>query len=82
MVKEMLLIFSGLLKIIFNSNHLLSVLISLELINLGLIIMSWQLNWTLTLWFLIMSVIHSIIGLLLLLLVIRFFGNDKSQNLL
>nr|YP_010132835.1 NADH dehydrogenase subunit 4L [Eucoleus annulatus]QWC93300.1 NADH dehydrogenase subunit 4L [Eucoleus annulatus] len=77
----MLLVISGLLKISFNNKHLLSVLISLELINLGLIVMTWQFNWVLTLWIMIMSVIHSILGLLLLLLIIRYFGNDKSFNL-
>lgn len=81
-IKEIVLIFSGVLKIIFNSNHLLRVLIRLELINLALIVMCWQLNWTLTIWILIISVIHRIVGLLLLLLIIRYFGNDKTYNLL
>nr|UAX03909.1 NADH dehydrogenase subunit 4L [Pseudocapillaria tomentosa] len=79
---ELFLILTAMFKLLFNSKHLLSILISFELMNLCLISMSWQNNWTITLWILIMSVAHSIIGFVLLLLMIRHYGNDKNLNLI
>nr|QXJ80366.1 NADH dehydrogenase subunit 4L [Trichuris mastomysi] len=79
---DLLLFFSGVIKIVFNYKHLLSIFISLELISLSLISMTWSFIWTQTMWFMIISVIHSVIGTLLLLLMMRQMGNDKTTNLM
>nr|QXJ80353.1 NADH dehydrogenase subunit 4L [Trichuris sp. KE396] len=79
---DLLLFFSGVIKIVFSYKHLLSIFISLELISLSLISMTWSFIWTQTMWFMIISVIHSVIGMLLLLLMMRQMGNDKTTNLM
>nr|QXJ80314.1 NADH dehydrogenase subunit 4L [Trichuris sp. ETH392]QXJ80340.1 NADH dehydrogenase subunit 4L [Trichuris sp. ETH232] len=79
---DLLLFFSGVIKIVFSYKHLLSIFISLELISLSLISMTWSFIWTQTMWFMIISVIHSVIGTLLLLLMMRQMGNDKTTNLM
>nr|YP_010692525.1 NADH dehydrogenase subunit 4L [Aonchotheca putorii]WBV76981.1 NADH dehydrogenase subunit 4L [Aonchotheca putorii] len=78
---ELMIILVALMKMTFTSKNLLSVLISLELVNLCIISMTWQSNWSFTLWILIMSVVHSIIGFMMLLMMIRQHGNDKNMNI-
>nr|YP_006702465.1 NADH dehydrogenase subunit 4L [Trichuris discolor]AFK81038.1 NADH dehydrogenase subunit 4L [Trichuris discolor] len=76
-----ILFISGVIKMLFKSYHLLTMFIALELISLSLIYMTWSSLWPQTMWFLAMSVIHSILGMLMLLLIMRQMGNDKNFNL-
>nr|QXJ80301.1 NADH dehydrogenase subunit 4L [Trichuris sp. 2 ARS-2017] len=78
---ESWLFISGSTKIVFWCKHLLTVFIGLELISLSLISMTWTYLWPQTMWFMMISVIHSVIGMLILLLVMRQMGNDKTLNL-
>nr|AGH27504.1 NADH dehydrogenase subunit 4L [Trichuris sp. GHL-2013] len=77
---SLMLFMTAFMKMLFNSSHLLSLLISLELMNLSIIILSWQVVWSQTIWFIVITVIHSVFGMLLLLLLMRQVGNDKSIN--
>nr|YP_006702478.1 NADH dehydrogenase subunit 4L [Trichuris ovis]AFK81051.1 NADH dehydrogenase subunit 4L [Trichuris ovis] len=77
-----ILFISALIKMLFKSYHLLTMFIALELISLSLIYMTWSSLWPQTMWFMTVSVIHSILGMLMLLLVMRQMGNDKNINLM
>nr|QXJ80327.1 NADH dehydrogenase subunit 4L [Trichuris sp. LO613] len=79
---DYLLFISAVIKTLFNYHHLLTIFISLELLSLSLISMTWSYMWSQTMWFLTLNVIHSVIGLLFLLLLMRQFSNDKSINLM
>lgn len=72
----------ALTKIMFNSKHLLTIFICLELITLSVIIGRWQVTWRQAMWFIVVTVIHRVFGILLLLLTIRQLGRDKSINLI
>nr|ALF03939.1 NADH dehydrogenase subunit 4L [Trichuris sp. TTB2] len=72
----------ALTKMMFNSKHLLTMFICLELITLSVIISSWQVTWSQAMWFMAVTVIHSVFGMLLLLLTMRQLGSDKSTNLI
>nr|BAV82894.1 NADH dehydrogenase subunit 4L [Trichuris muris] len=73
---------SGFVKIMYNSQHLLTMFIGLELVVLSLISLTWNSVWVQTMWFLVMSVVHSVFGMMLLLLIMRQLGNDKTLNVI
>nr|QRK25848.1 NADH dehydrogenase subunit 4L [Trichuris trichiura] len=79
---NLLLFTVALMKMLFNSKHLLTMFICLELITLSIIVTSWQIMWSQTLWFMAVTVIHSVFGMLLLLMTMRQLGSDKSINLI
>nr|QRK25861.1 NADH dehydrogenase subunit 4L [Trichuris sp. TMM5] len=78
---NLLFFMAALTKMMFNSKHLLTMFICLELITLSVIVSSWQIMWSQTMWFMAVTVIHSVFGMLLLLLTMRQLGSDKSTIL-
>nr|AKM70140.1 NADH dehydrogenase subunit 4L [Greenidea kuwanai] len=82
------MLFSGVLFYVFNFNHLLMMLLGLEfmmlilflwfLINLMLFINQYILLFI----FLIFCISESVLGLTILILMVRFYGNDYLKSLM
>nr|WHL46313.1 NADH dehydrogenase subunit 4L [Echinolaelaps echidninus] len=86
---SLLIFFIGMLSFIFNKKHILSMLLSMEIMVVGLfmtLLSSIFINSLieLTMLFMILIVCESCLGLSLLILIINFYGNDLicSTNLL
>nr|YP_010426353.1 NADH dehydrogenase subunit 4L [Neucentropus mandjuricus]USL48467.1 NADH dehydrogenase subunit 4L [Neucentropus mandjuricus] len=81
---------SGLFMLIIKHNHLLMMLLGIEFMMLGLLLilfyysMNFNCNFFFLMGFLILLVVEGVFGLNLLILMIRYFGNDYfcSYNLL
>nr|YP_009110062.1 NADH dehydrogenase subunit 4L [Trichinella nativa]AIW57000.1 NADH dehydrogenase subunit 4L [Trichinella nativa]BAV82880.1 NADH dehydrogenase subunit 4L [Trichinella nativa] len=74
---EVLMFVVGLVKVIVNLKSVVVLLISMELLSLALMCLCWGCYWVYGVWFLMMMVVHSVVGMLVLLWVIRYFGSDK-----
>uniref|UniRef100_A0AB74RXN8 NADH-ubiquinone oxidoreductase chain 4L n=1 Tax=Echinolaelaps echidninus TaxID=2759148 RepID=A0AB74RXN8_9ACAR len=86
---SLLMFFIGLLSFIFNKKHILAMLLSMEIMVVGLFLIMLSCSFInslieFTMIFLIMIVCESCLGLSLLILIMNFYGNDLicSANLL
>nr|AWN56101.1 NADH dehydrogenase subunit 4L [Anthonomus grandis] len=79
----MLLFFSGILNFVLKNSHFLLMLLSLEFVVLSLYVFMfmnfsyYDFEYFLAMFFLSLSVCESALGLSLLVLMARAFGNDK-----
>nr|YP_009110088.1 NADH dehydrogenase subunit 4L [Trichinella papuae]AIW57025.1 NADH dehydrogenase subunit 4L [Trichinella papuae] len=74
---EILMFVAGLVKIVFDLKGIVVLLVSMELLSLALVCLCWGCYWVYSVWFLMVMVVHSVVGMLILLWVVRYFGNDK-----
>nr|YP_009110101.1 NADH dehydrogenase subunit 4L [Trichinella zimbabwensis]AIW57078.1 NADH dehydrogenase subunit 4L [Trichinella zimbabwensis] len=74
---EVLMFVAGLVKIVFDLKGIVVLLVSMELLSLALVCLCWGCYWVYSVWLLMVMVVHSVIGMLILLWVVRYFGNDK-----
>ncbi|NP_758882.1 NADH dehydrogenase subunit 4L (mitochondrion) [Varroa destructor] len=81
----MLLIFSGILSFLWNRKHILMMLISLEILMMGLFSMFYifLLNemFEMILIFMVLMVCEACLGLSMLILTIFFYNNDFPNNM-
>nr|AMV74159.1 NADH dehydrogenase subunit 4L [Rhopalosiphum padi] len=84
----MFMLFSGVLFYIFNFNHLLMMLLGLEylLLILSLLfllnLMMFIKQYVLLLIFFIFCISESVLGLTILILMVRMYGNDYLKSLM
>ncbi|YP_002323939.1 NADH dehydrogenase subunit 4L (mitochondrion) [Acyrthosiphon pisum] len=84
----MFMLFSGVLFYIFNFNHLLMMLLGLEylLLILSLLflmnLMMFIKQYILLLVFFIFCISESVLGLTILILMVRMYGNDYMKSLM
>nr|UBR42856.1 NADH dehydrogenase subunit 4L [Uroleucon sonchi] len=84
----MFMLFSGILFYIFNFNHLLMMLLGLEylLLILSLLflmnLMMFIKQYILLLVFFIFCISESVLGLTILILMVRMYGNDYLKSLM
>nr|AKM70075.1 NADH dehydrogenase subunit 4L [Myzus persicae] len=84
----MFMLFSGVLFYIFNFNHLLMMLLGLEylLLILSLLfllnLMMFIKQYVLLLVFFIFCISESVLGLTILILMVRMYGNDYLKSLM
>nr|YP_009566713.1 NADH dehydrogenase subunit 4L [Greenidea psidii]QBB73075.1 NADH dehydrogenase subunit 4L [Greenidea psidii] len=82
------MLFSGVLFYIFNFNHLLMMLLGLEFLMLILFIlflmnlMFFIKQYFLLIIFVIFCISESVLGLTILILMVRFYGNDYLKSLM
>nr|WCJ52971.1 NADH dehydrogenase subunit 4L [Greenidea ficicola] len=82
------MLFSGVLFYIFNFNHLLMMLLGLEFLMLILFIlfllnlMFFIKQYLLLIIFMIFCISESVLGLTILILMVRFYGNDYLKSLM
>nr|QJW34315.1 NADH dehydrogenase subunit 4L [Schoutedenia ralumensis] len=82
------MLFSGILFYIFNFNHLLMMLLGLEFLLLVLFmffymnLMMYIKQYFLLIIFFIFCISESVLGLTILILMVRFYGNDYLKSLM
>nr|YP_010048406.1 NADH dehydrogenase subunit 4L [Mollitrichosiphum tenuicorpus]QPK76759.1 NADH dehydrogenase subunit 4L [Mollitrichosiphum tenuicorpus] len=82
------MLFSGILFYIFNFNHLLMMLLGLEFMLLILFLfffmnlMLFIKQYILLIIFFIFCISESVLGLTILILMVRFYGNDYLKSLM
>nr|YP_009236621.1 NADH dehydrogenase subunit 4L [Hormaphis betulae]AMJ17086.1 NADH dehydrogenase subunit 4L [Hormaphis betulae] len=88
MLSLLLMLFSGILFYIFNFNHLLMMLLGLEylLLIMSLLfmfnLMLFIKQYLLLLMFFIFCISESVLGLTILILIVRMYGNDYLKSLM
>uniref|UniRef100_A0AAU6PBD7 NADH-ubiquinone oxidoreductase chain 4L n=1 Tax=Echinolaelaps traubi TaxID=3119979 RepID=A0AAU6PBD7_9ACAR len=86
-ISYIFLLFSvGMLSFIFNSKHILSILLSMEIMVLGIFLLMFSFFYMnsifeLIMFYLILVVCESCLGLSILILLINFYGSDLINSL-
>uniref|UniRef100_UPI0030FF1F32 NADH dehydrogenase subunit 4L n=1 Tax=Echinolaelaps fukienensis TaxID=2902762 RepID=UPI0030FF1F32 len=87
MISYTFILFSvGILSFIFNSKHILSILLSMEILALSIFLLMFSMFYInsifeMIMFYLILIVCESCLGLSTLILLINFYGSDLTNSL-